>query len=171
MVQLRRPFLHFLSRQLCLLRNSNNKINLSLYWLFKRYIEDIAFIRDLAKSRWRKITESLPVSWRFRTATNQLSLWRNRLARSAVNRKVGGSSPPRDEAFDLSFSISNRNTPLLAGFSGCQKYQGVVWFVENLLPKTMPRVRIELTTFRSLWFLWLWDWRATYCATEALLNR
>ena len=25
------------------------------------------------------------------------SLWRNRLARSAVNRKVGGSSPPRDE--------------------------------------------------------------------------
>ena len=28
-----------------------------------------------------------------------LSLWRNRLARSAVNRKVGGSSPPRDEHF------------------------------------------------------------------------
>ena len=27
------------------------------------------------------------------------SLWRNRLARSAVNRKVGGSSPPRDDAF------------------------------------------------------------------------
>ena len=26
-----------------------------------------------------------------------MSLWRNRLARSAVNRKVGGSSPPRDE--------------------------------------------------------------------------
>ena len=26
----------------------------------------------------------------------QLSLWRNWLARSAVNRKVGGSSPPRD---------------------------------------------------------------------------
>ena len=25
----------------------------------------------------------------------QLPLWRNRLARSAVNRKVGGSSPPR----------------------------------------------------------------------------
>ncbi|VCW68348.1 unnamed protein product, partial [Gulo gulo] len=29
------------------------------------------------------------------------SLWRNRLARSAVNRKVGGSSPPRDEAVFL----------------------------------------------------------------------
>jgi hypothetical protein len=27
------------------------------------------------------------------------SLWRNRLARSAVNRKVGGSSPPRDDFF------------------------------------------------------------------------
>ena len=27
------------------------------------------------------------------------SLWRNRLARSAVNRKVGGSSPPRDGLF------------------------------------------------------------------------
>ena len=27
---------------------------------------------------------------------SQPSLWRNRLARSAVNRKVGGSSPPRD---------------------------------------------------------------------------
>ena len=27
------------------------------------------------------------------------SLWRNRLARSAVNRKVGGSSPPRDVYF------------------------------------------------------------------------
>ena len=28
-----------------------------------------------------------------------MSLWRNRLARSAVNRKVGGSSPPRDAFF------------------------------------------------------------------------
>ena len=35
-----------------------------------------------------------------------LSLWRNRLARSAVNRKVGGSSPPRDGGgvlFDFCF--------------------------------------------------------------------
>ena len=30
------------------------------------------------------------------------SLWRNRLARSAVNRKVGGSSPPRDDFFFFS---------------------------------------------------------------------
>jgi hypothetical protein len=28
-----------------------------------------------------------------------MSLWRNRLARSAVNRKVGGSSPPRDDFY------------------------------------------------------------------------
>ena len=28
----------------------------------------------------------------------------------------------------------------------------------------MPRVRIELTTFR------LWDWRAAYCANEAILT-
>ena len=28
-----------------------------------------------------------------------LSPWRNRLARSAVNRKVGGSSPPGDGTF------------------------------------------------------------------------
>ena len=29
------------------------------------------------------------------------SPWRNRLARSAVNRKVGGSSPPGDETFSF----------------------------------------------------------------------
>ena len=28
-----------------------------------------------------------------------MDLWRNRLARSAVNRKVGGSSPPRSATF------------------------------------------------------------------------
>ena len=29
------------------------------------------------------------------------SPWRNRLARSAVNRKVGGSSPPGDDFFSI----------------------------------------------------------------------
>ena len=33
------------------------------------------------------------------------SLWRNRLARSAVNRKVGGSNPPRDEGTPFSSSF------------------------------------------------------------------
>ena len=38
----------------------------------------------------------IPVSYR---SPYRMSLWRNWLARSAVNRKVGGSSPPRDAAF------------------------------------------------------------------------
>ena len=33
------------------------------------------------------------------------SLWRNRLARSAVNRKVGGSSPPGDVSFCFANSV------------------------------------------------------------------
>ena len=33
--------------------------------------------------------------------TTAKSLWRNWLARSAVNRKVGGSSPPRDVAISF----------------------------------------------------------------------
>ena len=37
--------------------------------------------------------------------------------------------------------------------------------------KGVPRVRIELTAFRLLVFVWLWDWRATYCATEAHSRR
>ena len=42
----------------------------------------------------------------------QPSLWRNRLARSAVNRKVGGSSPPRDDIFfaqNCSYFIKKNN--------------------------------------------------------------
>ena len=38
--------------------------------------------------------------------------------------------------------------------------------------KHVPRVRIELTTFRFLFGqLGLWDWRAAYCATEAVVNQ
>ena len=37
------------------------------------------------------------------------SLWRNRLARSTVNRKVGGSSPPRDEVIFFYFSAFFQN--------------------------------------------------------------
>ena len=33
-----------------------------------------------------------------------MSSWRNRLARSTVNRKVGGSSPPEDDFFYFFFS-------------------------------------------------------------------
>ena len=34
-----------------------------------------------------------------------MSLWRNRLARSTVNRKAGGSSPPRDVFFSLNINF------------------------------------------------------------------
>ena len=42
-------------------------------------------------------------------------LWRNRLARSAVNRKVGGSSPPRSEnsrKTESDFSAEDKSTKL-----------------------------------------------------------
>ena len=46
---------------------------------------------------WILTGKSIKIS-RFSSSncTDVPSLWRNRLARSAVNRKVGGSSPPRD---------------------------------------------------------------------------
>ena len=49
------------------------------------------------------------------------SLWRNRLARSAVNRKVGGSSPPRDVYFDIirySFAAAKVKEQLQLTFMG-----------------------------------------------------
>ena len=46
-----------------------------------------------------------------------MSLWRNRLARSAVNRKVGGSSPPRDVG--VFFPISKLFTNSLKDCSRC----------------------------------------------------
>ena len=45
---------------------------------------------------WRWTSEPFCESFLRRQLGNMQSLWRNRLARSAVNRKVGGSSPPRD---------------------------------------------------------------------------
>ena len=36
-----------------------------------------------------------------------MSLWSNRLARSAVDRKVGGSSPPRDSFKGYSQTTTN----------------------------------------------------------------
>ena len=36
--------------------------------------------------------------------SNQVPPWRNRLARSAVNRKVGGSSPPGGDYFKIRIS-------------------------------------------------------------------
>ena len=53
------------------------------------------------------------------------SLWRNRLARSAVNRKVGGSSPPRDErqqllTFEIDLSVSHRKPNSISTVKVCK---------------------------------------------------
>ena len=53
------------------------------------------------------------------------SLWRNRLARSAVNRKVGGSSPPRDERqrfliFETDLSVSHRKPNSISTVKVCK---------------------------------------------------
>ena len=45
--------------------------------------------------------------------------------------------------------------------SGGEFYINFEFFVFLYWCKTLPRVRIELTTFR------LWDWRAAYCANKA----
>ena len=41
--------------------------------------------------------------------------WRNRLARSAVNRKVGGSSPPGGEIFFQIYTKKLEKILILAG--------------------------------------------------------
>ena len=48
---------------------------------------------------------------RYEQKKNELSnqsLWRNRLARSAVNREDGGSSPPRDVMMEVSIYSSQQ---------------------------------------------------------------
>jgi hypothetical protein len=58
-----------------------------------RTIYDCPFFSIVAvKNKLNCIDSSL-----IRRFCDNKSLWRNRLARSAVNRKVGGSSPPRDD--------------------------------------------------------------------------
>ena len=47
-----------------------------------------------------------------------------------------------------------------AFFNKCRRI-----FQYQEIEKILPRVRIELTTFR------LWDWRAAYCAIEALKSQ
>jgi hypothetical protein len=55
-----------------------------------------------------------------------MSLWRNRLARSAVNRKVGGSNPPRDEIF----FYSNRNEPYVSSYFQVFNFQEKCYLFE-----------------------------------------
>ena len=72
------------------------------YWLFHtpsyRGILLLEYTIILGhEHEWILTGKSIKIS-RFSSSncTDVPSLWRNRLARSAVNRKVGGSSPPRD---------------------------------------------------------------------------
>ena len=58
----------------------------------------------------------------------QLSPWRNRLARSAVNRKVGGSSPPGD---DISFVFSIQRL-----YKG-NFFQYISCFLSNMIKTTL----------------------------------
>ena len=54
------------------------------------------------KEEWTQIfprKKTWALNHQGKLSLSDTSLWRNRLARSAVNRKVGGSSPPRDELF------------------------------------------------------------------------
>ena len=71
-----------------------------------------------------RITEN----W-FKSHANQRPPWRNRLARSAVNRKVGGSSPPGGGNFFHIFSKPSWTKRLtLAGLE-----PAIPWFVVRCL--------------------------------------
>ena len=69
-------------------------------WIFKRnrirsesVSKSVTTGEELSTGRTASITAFSKSSY---SQTGDRSLWRNRLARSTVNRKVGGSSPPRD---------------------------------------------------------------------------
>ena len=59
---------------------------------FPEALEPAPFLCGARGTSW----EFLSPAQRVEGTGAVVSLWRNRLARSAVNRKVGGSSPPRD---------------------------------------------------------------------------
>ena len=53
---------------------------------------------------------------------SHLSPWRNRFTRSAVNRKVGGSSPPGDVAYVFFFFLTSYQLNSLKFFLKTPKY-------------------------------------------------
>ena len=63
---------------------------------------------------WVSNTRSLGIELAFRhklaLTSKFMSPWRNWLARSAVNRKVGGSSPPGDADYSTTKLISRTQT-------------------------------------------------------------
>ena len=80
-----------------------------------------------------------------------------------------GSGGIRTHASEETGALNQRLRPLgHATLMICQSFSTIlmcwcfpcpIYFLKNILPP----VRLELTAFR------LWDWRAAYCATEALL--
>ncbi|KAK7944625.1 hypothetical protein WMY93_000353 [Mugilogobius chulae] len=71
----------------------------------------------------------------------QQSLWRNRLARSAVNRKVGGSSPPRDGQHKLKTAHWHSANALPTHLSQALNPRSVVWPFRNTLSSDIYIVR------------------------------
>ena len=84
------------------LRTSRNKFN--QHWLSR-----CSWQWSLKKKR--QLISNLAINMKFQIDVHRQHLWRNRLARSAVNRKVAGSSPARCESISLFFfhfpSLSN----------------------------------------------------------------
>ena len=68
------------------------------------------------------------------------SLWRNRLARSAVNRKVGGSSPPGDDFFFV----------FLFTFLLFFKFQCKTFTFNVYVPKCVNRITVDFWETKSI---------------------
>ena len=85
------------------------------------------------------------------------SLWRNRLARSAVNRKVGGSSPPRDEDC---FSLSCYHATSDTGPEVCARGLGCVTETQWLFCESLHQLKFAVA--------WGWNVRVLFQGAEAL---
>ena len=66
--------------------------------------EESVWERDRDNDVMKIVMKSLDLKFNISPRIVKWSPWRNRLARSAVNRKVGGSSPPGDGIFLFFFS-------------------------------------------------------------------
>ena len=94
--------------------------------------------------------------FRFTNAFCGLLQWRNRLARRTYKQYNASHAEVVSSSLTWSMYFSHiKNTISITEFA---------------TKNNLPRVRIELTTFRFLFGQFgLWDWRAAYCATEAVV--
>ena len=122
-------------------------MNIQNYWripkgkVFKRFCKTYSWDRETKitkinqQVRWLWLLWSLgndasPVKKTTKTVSENIiaSMWRNRLACLAVNRKVGGSSPPRDvDLFMMRCVVAENNIWLLI-VSFCP-FLVCAWFV------------------------------------------